>query len=71
VALGPVGDKYFKDDTDLDAAETADANPVDDLERRAVLVRPPGKSLNPASTGGINTRIAVQNYQTWMVQYID
>ncbi|GLB35867.1 hypothetical protein LshimejAT787_0301550 [Lyophyllum shimeji] len=71
VALGPVAEEYFKDAGDLDAAETVDVSPIDDLERRAMLVPPPGKSLHSASVGGTKTRINVQNCQTWMAQYID
>ncbi|KAF8078922.1 hypothetical protein FPV67DRAFT_84742 [Lyophyllum atratum] len=72
VALGPIDEGCFNDDSDPEAEETVDSVAVDEMERRAKLVHPPGRSLNSASVGDVevHTRIAVQNCQTWMVQYV-
>ncbi|KAG9120684.1 hypothetical protein FRC07_003723 [Ceratobasidium sp. 392] len=57
-------------DGELGPESTIDAHATDDLENVALAVPPPGKSLNSVADSGAKRRVAINNCQTWMREYV-
>ncbi|KAG9086522.1 hypothetical protein FS749_003599 [Ceratobasidium sp. UAMH 11750] len=57
-------------DGEVGLESTIDADATDSLEEVALMVPPPGKSLNSVEDSGTRRRVAIKNCQTWMSEYV-
>ncbi|KZP20357.1 hypothetical protein FIBSPDRAFT_742513 [Athelia psychrophila] len=54
-----------------DGSPSIDTNVMDDIERVALGVRPPPKTLRSSNGNAVPTKVTIQNCQTWMVQLVE
>ncbi|KAF7973079.1 hypothetical protein HWV62_16274, partial [Athelia sp. TMB] len=68
--LCDVKDKHLLD-VPGDGNPSIDTNAVDDIERVALCLNPPPKTLRSLDTPTVSGKITIQNCQTWMYQLVE